>query len=209
MRAKPAIQQRSLDKRDRILDAMDALLKRKPFSAINVTDVARQAKLSPATIYQRFSNTDVTAAVLLELYYQKIEEWARRPRKAGGKGPASLFDALVAIAADGYDQVAELGYVMRPAYLYSRYRPERAGADWQRLERLAVAGFKAFLERYAAEIRGKNLDEAAALLGYLYNMLLLGPLLHGEGAEWRVLRNRNEFARTVATVAHRYLVAAE
>ncbi len=98
---------------------------------------------------------------------------------------------------------------MRPAYLYSRYRPERVGGDWQRLERLAVAGFKAFLERYAADLRTKDLGEAAALLGYLYNMLLLGPLLHSEGAEWHVLRNRNEFARTVATVAHRYLVAAE
>jgi hypothetical protein len=105
--------------------------------------------------------------------------------------------------------VAELGYIMRPAYLYSRYRPDQIGADWQRLEKMAVEGFKSFLQQHAAEIRTKKPDDAATLLAYLYNMLLLGPLLHGGGAEWKVLRDRNEFARTVATVAYRFLVAGE
>jgi AcrR family transcriptional regulator len=205
MRAKPAAQRRSVDKRDRILKAMDTLLKRKPFSHINVADVARQARLSPATLYQRFSNEDATASVLLELYYHKVEEWARRPRKAPSR---VLFDALVDIAADAFDQVAELGYVMRPAYLYSRYRPDRAGPEWKRLEQVAVGGFKAFLKRHAAEIRQNDLDEAAALVAYLYNMLLLGPLLHADDTDWKVVRRRNEFARAVATVAHRYLSAS-
>lgn len=205
MRAKPAAQQRAADKRDRILKAMDALLQRKAFSDINVADVARQAKLSPATIYQRFSNEDATASVLLELYYRKAEEWARRPREA--PAPGSLFDALVALAGDAFDQVAALGYVMRPAYLYSRYRPERAGPEWKRLEGLAVAGFRALLEGHDAEIRERNLDEAAALVAYLFNMMLLGPLLHAEDTDWKVLRRRAHFARAVATVVHRYLTA--
>lgn len=206
VRAKHAVQQRSLAKRDRILKAMDTLLKRKPFSQINVADVARQARLSPATLYQRFSNEDAAASILLELYYHKVEEWAHRPRKVVPR--ASLFDALVAIAADGYDQIAELGYVMRPAYLYSRYRPDRVGAEWQRLEQLALAGFRGFLAAHAAEIAARNLDEGAALVAYLYNMLLLGPLLHADDSGWPVLRQRDEFARMVATVVHRTLTAS-
>jgi AcrR family transcriptional regulator len=174
-----------------------------------VVELAEKATVSPATIYQRFRNIDATASVLLELYFTKVEEWAKRPRQTNSKSDARLFDALVAIASNAFDQVAELGHIMRPAYLYSRHRPDRVGPEWSRLERLALEGFKAFLIERSAEIRIDDIDGAAAHLCYLFNFMLLGPLLHGEDADWKVLRNRNEFANSVATIAYRYLVFAD
>ena len=50
MRAKPTSQQRSQDKRDRILTAMDALLLRTSFAEISVADLAAKAKVVQATI---------------------------------------------------------------------------------------------------------------------------------------------------------------
>ena len=117
MRAKPTSQQRSQEKRDRILTAMDALLLRKSFAEISVADLAAKAKVAQATIYQRFSNADATASVLMELYFRHVEAWARRRRQPPRRGE-SLFEALVTLASDAHDQVAALGYVMRPAYLY-------------------------------------------------------------------------------------------
>ena len=208
MRAKPTSQRRSEEKRDRILSAMDALLRRKPFAAISVADLAAEANVAPATIYQRFSNADATASVLMDLCFRKIEEWARRTRQPPRRDE-SLFAALVAIASDAYDQVTAVGYVMRPAYLYSRHRPDRAGAEWDRLKQAALEGFKAFLQQHSAQIQIRDTDQAAALLGYLFNFMLLGPLLHGEEMRRSSLGSRKQFAEALATLAYRYLTCGE
>src|SRR5690606_37980163 len=49
MRAKPANQGRSREKRDRILAAMDRLLRQKTFAEIGVADLAAEAGVSAAT----------------------------------------------------------------------------------------------------------------------------------------------------------------
>lgn len=208
MRAKPVNQYRSREKRDRILGAMDALLRRKPFAAINVAELAADAEVSPATIYQRFSNRDATASVLLELYYQRVEEWARRPRDDDAIERAPLHDVLHMIARDGLRQVNELAHIMRPAYLYSRHRPDLVGPDWARLEKLSVDGFRALLKARSDEIRVGDVDRAAAFLAYFYNMMLLGPLLHDDGG-WPPLKDSEQLASEVATMAWLYLTCGE
>lgn len=209
MRAKPTCQRRAQETRDQILAAMEALLKRKPFGEISVAELARKADVAPATIYQRFRNTDATASVLMELYFSKVEEWARRPRKNRALAQAPLFDTLTSIAGDAYDQVVQLGYIMRPAYLYSRLRPDRVGADWTRLEQLALEGFRRFVAERSAEIRVRDHAKAAALLCYFFNFMVLGILLHGEAPQWKTLNTRKEFADSLATMACRYLVCDE
>ncbi len=209
MRAKPVNQKRSQDKRDRILNALDTLLARKPFVEISIAELAKGAEVSPATIYQRFSNVEALASVLLELYFLKVEEWAKRPRRPASSGDSTLFDLLVRVAGDAYDQVSQLGYVMRPAYLYSRQRPDLVGSEWSRLDQLAVAGFKSFLAERAADIKVVNIDEAAELLANFFNLMLLGPLLHKNDSNWKSLEDREKFAESLATMAYRYLVFQE
>ena len=208
MRAKPTSQQRSQEKRDRILNAMDALLLRKSFAEISVADLAAKAKVAQATIYQRFSNADATA----RCSWSSTSGMSRRGHSAGVSRPRrgeSLFEALVTIAGDAHDQVAALGYVMRPAYLYSRHRPDRAGAEWARLEQVALDGFKTFLQQWSAQIRVRDIDQAAALICYLFNFMLLGPLLHGEEMRRSRLGSRKRFADALASLAHRYLTCGE
>lgn len=183
---------------------MDALLRLTSFADISVADLAARADVPQATIYQRFSNTDATASVLLELYFRQVEAWARRKRRPPPHG-ASLFDELVIIAGDAHDQVAALGYVMRPAYLYSRHRPDRAGAEWARLQQVAIDGFKGFLYKWSAHIRVRDIDQAAGLICYVFNFMLLGPLLHGEDMRRSRLGSRKQFAQALASLAYRYL----
>jgi len=208
MRAKPVNQYRSREKRDRILHAMDRLLRRKPFAAISVADLASEAQVSPATIYQRFSNRDATASVLLELYYQRVEEWARRHCGDDAIARAPLREVLSMIARDGLRQVVELGHIMRPAYLYSRHRPDLVGPDWARLEKLSVEGFRALLNDRSDEIRVADVERAAAFLAYFYNMMLLGPLLHDDSAS-PLLQDSERFATELGEMAWLYLTRGE
>src|SRR5690606_18658985 len=135
---------------------------------------------------------------LLELYYQRVEEWARRHRLDDAIEQASLLEVLRMIARDGLRQVAELAHIMRPAYLYSRHRPHLVGPDWARPEHLWVEGFLALRRNRAEEIRNQDVARAAAFLAHLFNMFLLGPLLH-DGSRWPLLKDREQFASELAT----------
>jgi AcrR family transcriptional regulator len=207
MRAKPVSQQRSQKTRDGILNAMDALLRHKSFEQISVGELAAKAQVAPATIYQRFSNVDATASVLLELYYQRIEDWAKETGKRGdsSKADSSLFDALLVLARNACEQISALGHIMRPAYIYSRQRPDRVGSEWFRLEKAALSGFGSFLRARSEELQIDDPKKAAALLCYFYNFMMLGPLLHGEEPHWKTPQSRKLFIHCIATMAYRYL----
>lgn len=209
MRIKPAVQNRSAEKQQRILNAMDALLRRKPFSTISVSELAGEAGVAPATIYQRFENEDALGAVLLSLYYQKVEAWALRPRRVERDSAADLASRLQAVAADAWDQVQQLGYVMRPAYLHSRQHPERSGEEWQRLARTARAGFRGFILSHAAHLKPAQAQRAAEVLCDLFNFMLLGPLLHDEDPRWRAPRARRDFVEAVVRLANGYMTSLE
>jgi len=205
MRAKPTSQKRSLEKRNRILESLDVLLLNKPFSEISVAELAAKADVTPATIYQRFSNVDATASVLLELYYIKVEEWARNPEKSKPPAKTSLYESLEWLAEGAYLQVQELGHIMRPAYLYSRSHPGRTGLEWKRLEKVALEGFKSFISQWEDDLRVDSVDETAVLLANFFNLMLLGPLLHSDDAGWSSLGSRKQFSKNLATMAYRYL----
>lgn len=210
MRAKPVNQKRSKEKKERILAALDMLLRRKSFNQISINDIARKAGVSPATIYQRFQNKDASASILLELYFQRVEEWARRPRgKPVSSRNTDLYGALLAISYDAWDQIEKLGHIMRPAYLYSRLQPDRAGAEWTRLENVALDGFRSFLARYPDVIESNDLEKVAGILSYFFNFMTLGKLLHSDEMSTLLLRDRDVFAQELATFAHRYLTRSQ
>jgi AcrR family transcriptional regulator len=210
MRTKPAAQRRSREKKERILAAMDALLRNKSFSKISINDIARKSRVSPATIYQRFQNRDAAASILLELYFRRVEEWARRPRERSvSSRNTAIYEALVSIGRDAWDQIEALGHIMRPAYLYSRLRPDLVGPEWARLQRLALEGFRNFLEQYRDVIDRDDLQEAAGVLAYFFNFMILGKLLHSDDASSLCLSHRDGFARELATFAHGYLIRSQ
>jgi hypothetical protein len=101
---------------------------------------------------------------LLELYYHRIEEWAlQQSRKKSVMTAGTLSGALTEVGNLAWEQIKELKYIMRPAHLYSRLRPELVGEDWSRLEQLSVSGFKSLLKNHEKEIAIKDHDRAAAL----------------------------------------------
>lgn len=214
--AKPTAQDRSKRTRDAIVDALDGLLREKAFHAIGVAEIAERAGVSTASIYQRFSNKEATVSILLELYMRRMEEWSLSPDGSASEvlEASSLRDALTALGLSAWRQLETLGYVMRPAYLYSRLRPELLGAEWSARMEQARLGFRTLLETYRDEIRRTDLARAADMVAALYNMMFLGLLLHREdmtsGPAGRGLSSDPRvFAAELADVVLGYLASPE
>lgn len=202
--AKPATQQRSQATRDRLVGALDALLAHKPFDEISITDIARRARVSPGTIYLRFQNRDAAVSILLELYYRRVQEWSAEPKGAPAPAPANLRAALQIIGRNAWRLVSDLGYIMRPAYLYSRLKPDLVGPTWDRLERIAHGGYVELLRGFRSEIARDDLERSAGTMAAFINLMALGRLLHPESRA-PFLRNREAFVRDFVDFAYHYL----
>jgi AcrR family transcriptional regulator len=203
--AKPAVQVRSRDTRDRLLSALDDLLREKDFEAVTIAEIAARAGVSPATIYQRFNNRDAAIAILIELYMRRVADWSRSPEGAVDYPKAtSLEQAFEQVAMAAWRQFEALGYLTRPAYLYSRLRPNLVGEQWDLMQAQAVKGFEALLSAFAHELPDGVPARAAPAIAYFFNMMFLGRLLHDDpsGAP-RMTPQR--FARELADFACGYL----
>lgn len=202
LRAKSATQDRSRKTRDSILSAMDRLLEKQEMADITISDLAKAARVSPATIHQRFSNKDATLSVLIELFIQRSFEWSRAEAgRIDWRNATSLEDALLSLGRSAWHQVQALRHIMRPAYLYSRLRPDILQDQWAAAEASMVEGFKAMLASFPEAGAGKGLNASAIAIGRLYNMLTLSLLLHDDTQQ----RGREAFARELADFALGYL----
>lgn len=205
--AKPAVQARSIQTRERLLAALDGLLRQKSFEAITVAEIASSAGVSPASIYQRFNNRDAAIAILIELYMRRMVEWSRSPRGAVDYRKAgSLREAFEMVALSAWRQVDELGYLMRPAYLHSRLRPDLVGEQWAIQLEQSVKGFQGLLAAFPAELGGRKPAEAGGVIAYFFNMMVLGRLLHG-GERGLPKATARSFATQLADFACGYLAA--
>ena len=198
-RAKPAVQRRSRDTRDRIIRALGELLVEHKFDSISISDIAMRAKVSPASIYQRFENKDAATSILIELYILRVSEWYHASRGPDLTRASCLREAFIEIAMSAWQQFDELQHIMRPAYLYSRLRPDLLGQHWRAREEEVLHGFERLLEQYSDEIQRKDLSRAASMVAYFFNMMFLGRLLHTDAASsWNVPTNPEEFAQELA-----------
>lgn len=76
-------------RRELILDAAVKLFAYKPFSAIGMRDIARQAGISPASIYRYFPSRD---AILMEVLGQEIQEGKNKQEQQLQKSTPDLED---------------------------------------------------------------------------------------------------------------------
>ncbi|MFY1671311.1 TetR/AcrR family transcriptional regulator [Plantactinospora sp. WMMB334] len=205
---KPASQRRSRETRDKLITALDELLREKDFGAISVAEIANRAGVSVASIYQRFDNRNAAVAILIALYLRRVTQWWSdlADGASGRAGSSSLREALVLVGRAAWRQFDDLRYIMRPAYLQSRLHPDLLDEHWRTQEEGAVGGFLSLLRDHAEEIRHPDLTRAASMVTYFFNLMFLGRLLHPEGMSgWDIPTEGDEFAEELADFVCGYL----
>jgi AcrR family transcriptional regulator len=205
---KPAVQRRSQQTRDKLIAALDELLRERDFERISVAEIAQRAGVSTAAIYQRFSNKDAAVSMLIALYMRRVEEWwdAAASGALELTEASSLREAAVQVGITAWRQLDELHYVMRPAYLQSRLHPDLLGPQWRAHEARAVAGFRSWLMHHADELGSRDPSTAAGMVTYFFNMMFLGRLLHHDDLpSWDVPTTAEAFAEELADFVCGYL----
>ena len=169
--AKPARQTRSQHTRDKIVAALDRLLKDRPFEQVSVSELAAEAGVSVGAVYQRFENKDALIPVVFQLYRQRLDEEAQQRRDE--PAPVGLRATLKAAMAHAWAMMERHGHLMRAAHLHARLRPDLVGPEWEPLIEASRRSIQAVITAHAAEVTHPDPDMAVQTLTYFLNTALI------------------------------------
>jgi AcrR family transcriptional regulator len=204
--AKPASQARSRATRDRLVAALDGLLREKDFEGITIADLAREAGLAVGTVYRRFENKDAFIPVVFELYRERLESYTAGDGRIEVEPADGLQVALHAIVRSAWGFMQREGHLLRTAHLYARLRPDLVGEEWQAYLDAALASARQLISLFSEEIHVANHDVAAQMLAYLLNTMLIERGLYpDEGAGALLTIDDNDFVSASADTLFGYL----
>ncbi len=204
--AKPTAQARSRETRDKLLRALEDLLRDRDFEAITIADLAKQAGLAVGTVYRRFENKDAFIPAIFDLYRQRQAELYGEQGGIALDPEAGLRPVLLDLARQGWDFLTRERHIVAPAHLYSRLRPDLVGEEWDALLDQSAAGFAQLVRYFPDEVR-RDPDEAGQMLSYYFNTALAERALYREtGVAARMTVTDLDFVRAIADFAYGYLV---
>jgi len=163
-------------KRERILNAAEALFAEKGFAAATVEEVAKRAGIGKSTVYEYFGSKD-------EIFRQTLKaglESYLDAMKGRLKQPCSVRDVLTAIGTAHFNFVKEHTFTAR--LLADEYNDTPWARQWLLgLRERRIAMFSSLIRQGIAEGEFRLVDPrmaAEVLLGVLN--ALCAPLLYGK-----------------------------
>lgn len=205
--AKPVHQSRSRKTRDKLLTALEALLlDGYDFDDISVTAIAKQAGVSPASIYRRFDSKNGFIPVLFDLYIDRMNSWTSSTDAQPDIEGLNLRETLHAVATIGWQQVKSQAHIMRAIMLHGRRRIDLMADYSKQYTSLTLASLNAILEMYKDEIKHPDTDTAARMLAYYFNNMLMERGLFAEqSVDWGIRLSDEAFIEEITAFAYGYL----
>lgn len=176
-----------IERRRRIVEAADALVRDLGFEAVSMVDIARRAALAPATLYNLFQTK---AAIFGEVFDRDLEAYERLVDAA----PAT--DALERIFA-ALDIAAGL-YAAHPAFYRAMMQAGMAGGMLRRAISEPRQGFWQGQVTAAVADRCLRPDADTVALGAVINQLMRGALTDWASGAISAERLRQESAYGIA-----------
>ncbi len=206
-----AAQGRSRRTRDKLVAALAALLREKPFEGVTMAELAARAGVAVGTVYRRFANKDALIPVIFEIYLAMLEDYAADPANALAlSDQATLRSALHAICTQGWRMLKAEPQLIRTAHLYARLRPDLVGDDWDAIIEASVSQFRQVLDHYRESVKRPDLNAAARMVFYLMNTVMIEHGLYGDAGPGAALTAGDAaFVSDCATTLYGYLTAPE
>ncbi len=181
MPVKPPKQSRSIKTREKLMSALERLLRNREFENISVQDIAKEAGVAVGSVYSHFKDKTAFLEALLESWRTNIEIQLEASEAqdltAVFRAYDSLDVALLDVTKQVHQQVVENGHVLRAVHTYTRLYPDQNGEDWHMLAARSFAPFSVLFDVFADEISLADRDLATAMLGYIYNTIFVRTAL--------------------------------
>jgi len=118
-------QQRSRDTQNRILAALERLLASHFFEQITTRQLAREAGVSPATLYRRFQDKEALLPALYERHNQRLSRWGKALwTEDRRRRHASLEERVTHVVREHLAFFRDNEPILRTLYLYVRLHPD-------------------------------------------------------------------------------------
>lgn len=206
---RPALQARSRKSRDAILDALEQMLKQRPFHEIGVVELARAAGLSPASIYRRFEKKDGLIPALFELQLERSREWYQQHdiqsafAALGGLDLRPFLEGNVRLLLR---QLRDLAHLGRPMSIYGRMRPDLLSETVSVMTRSAIEQIERQLAVFEGEILRGDPKLVAQMVAYTLQVYALDYVLFRDDTVLPDYPMTDEmFAQEMAAMLYGYL----
>ncbi len=173
-------QSRSQQTLDRLLNAAEQLLAKKPFEEITVADIVRKARSSVGAFYARFSNKDALLAPLYDRYddelSKKLDAQLRRSaRKSTSLQQLALFSVTTCV-----ETYRQQRWLMRALGFHSRMNPQAISEEKRsRRTKLHRRWGQLFL-KHRREIRHPDPESAVEFAVYFTAAAARDKILFGD-----------------------------
>lgn len=204
---KAALQARSIETRDKLIRALETLLRDQPYEEISVADIASEAGLSVGAVYRRFENKDAFIPVVLDLYKERLEAFNSEPDNQFTPTPETdLLSALIALTELSWRFMEMEGHLIRAAFIHARTRPDLISSDWDEFLENAAQSYRQFLDLYADQITVPDMDQAARMTLYLMNVGMAEYGLYPtQGPAAAIEMSSEQFTHALARAIYGYL----
>ncbi|NNE57041.1 MAG: TetR family transcriptional regulator [Hellea sp.] len=208
MRRQPK-QVRAQITRQRLMNALDSLLKERDFDLISVVEIAKEAGVSSGLLYSHFKNKADFLDALLEDYQARIvarlETVEQSDLMAEFKAAGGLREALREIAAFAYQQLSEDAHILRAIAHSLKSRSALEREDWQDIRLRAYDTIAPVLTVYETELARPNDETTAQMLVYFFNSIYLEELYRDPFQSMADDIGKDRFISEIADFAYGYL----
>lgn len=168
-----AQQPRARRTRQKMLDALERLLRLKSFDQIAVADIAAEAGVSVGSVYAHFEDKTAFLEALLEQRVASLHRRLSEEEPIPGIDPAACYPclalALRAAVGSALAQAEADAHITRALATLTERAPEAASRSHASLADKAYARTMDFLAPYEEEIVGVDLASAARMVNWFLN----------------------------------------
>ena len=181
MTPKPPQQTRAIRTREKLMAALERLLRSQEFETISVQDIAKEAGVAVGSVYSHFKDKTAFLEALLAYWREQVEtrlETAEtQDAKTAFRAMDSLRAALLEVTKAVYAQILENGHILRAVHTYARLHPDLEEDDWAALVVRSFQPIADLLTIYEADITIKDHTRATSMLGVFFNTIFIRTAL--------------------------------
>lgn len=206
----PPKQSRAIRTRNKLIEALERLLRTREFEMISVQDIAQEAGVAVGSVYSHFRDKTAFLEALLTFWREQVEanlERAEAQDLAGALAAmGSLKQALHEAVKSVHAQTKQSGHILRAVHTYTRLNPDAGDEDWQHLVVRSFAPLGGMLAAYSDEITIRDPDLGVRMLGFIFNTIFIRSALMPQDTLLEAVNLDDEtLIREVTDMVHGYL----